>query len=150
MTKSVSSRNFITDHSLRSIIAVCIALSVITLTVYWQVMNHEFLTYDDAVNVKQNPNVTTGINKSYVLWALSSTYAGNWHPVTWLSHQVDAQLYGMNPYGHHLTNVVIHTISTLILLLLLFRLTGSIGQSSFVAALFALHPLHVESVAWVA
>ncbi len=85
------------------------------------------------------------------MWAFTSGNAsGNWHPVTWLSHMVDAQFYGLNPRGHHLTNVVLHTLSTVLLLLFLFRFTGSLWQSSFVAALFALHPLHVESVAWVA
>jgi protein O-mannosyl-transferase len=135
---------------LRSIILLCAALIAITLAVYWQVGNHEFLNYDDTVYVTENPHVTTGITGSNIIWAFTSVHADNWHPVTWLSHMADAQIYGMNPRGHHLTNVLIHAISTVLLFLLLFRLTGSLWQSSFTAALFALHPLHVESVAWVA
>lgn len=84
------------------------------------------------------------------MWAFTSVDEANWHPITWLSHMLDVQLYGMNPGGHHLTSVVIHTVSSLLLLILLLRLTGAFWQSSFVAALFALHPLHVESVVWLA
>jgi tetratricopeptide (TPR) repeat protein len=135
---------------MRSVVFLSVALIVITLAVYWQVGNHEFLNYDDNVYVTENAHVTTGITGSNIIWACTSVYASNWHPITWLSHMTDAQLYGMKPRGHHLTNVVIHTISTVLLFLLLFRLTGLLWQSSFVAALFALHPLHVESVAWVA
>ena len=98
----------------------------------------------------KNPHVVSGITGKNIIWAFTSVDAANWHPITWLSHMADVQLYGMNPRGHHLTNVVIHTVSSLLLLLLLLRFTGSLWQSSFVAALFALHPLHVESVAWVA
>ncbi len=97
-----------------------------------------------------NPHVAQGITAANIFWAFTSVECTNWHPITWLSHMADVQFYGMNPRGHHLTSVVIHTISSLLLLLLLFRLTGSLWQSSFVAALFALHPMHVESVAWVA
>jgi hypothetical protein len=118
--------------------------------VYWQVGDHEFLNLDDNDYVTENSHVVTGITGSNILWAFSSTEAANWHPITWLSHMADAQIYGMNPRGHHLTNLIIHISSTVLLFLLLFRLTGSRWQSSFVAALFALHPLHVESVAWVA
>lgn len=137
-------------NRLRSIIVVSAALITITLAVYWQVGNHEFLNYDDNVYVTGNPHVATGITGPNILWAFTSVHAANWHPITWLSHMMDAQIYGMNPRGHHLTNVVIHAISTVLLFLLLFQLTSSIWQSAFVAALFALHPLHVESVAWVA
>jgi tetratricopeptide (TPR) repeat protein len=126
------------------------ALIVITITVYWQVGTHEFVSYDDNTYVTDNPNVATGITGENIIWAFTSTYVANWHPITWLSHMADVQLYGMNPRGHHLTNVVIHTASSLLLLLLLFRCAGSLWQSSFVAAMFALHPMHVESVAWVA
>lgn len=121
-----------------------------TLATYWQVGSHEFLNYDDPDYVTENPHIVGGITLSNVLWAFSSSYAANWHPVTWLSHMVDLQLYGMNPCGHHLTSLFIHTLSTVLLFLLLFRLTQAKWQSSFVAALFALHPMHVESVAWVA
>jgi len=115
-----------------------------------QVGNHQFLNYDDDDYVTNNPHVSSGLSSQNIAWAFTSVEAANWHPITWLSHMTDVQLYGMNPRGHHLTNVVIHTVSTLFLFLLLFRLTGALWQSLFVAALFALHPLHVESVAWVA
>ena len=125
-------------------------LIAITLAVYWQVGDHEFLDFDDTVNVTRNSHVATGITGANTIWAFTSVHGANWHPITWLSHQLDAQLFGMNPRGHHLTSVIIHAVTAVILLLLLFRLTGSLWQSSFVAALFALHPSHVESVAWVA
>ncbi len=139
-----------TCNRMRSIVLTCIALIAIVFAVYIQVGNHDFLDYDDNVYVTANPHVTSGITTNNVIWAFSSVDAANWHPVTWLSHMADVQIFGMNPHGHHLTNVVIHAVSAVLLLLLLFRITGSLWQSSFVAALFALHPLHVESVAWVA
>ena len=125
-------------------------LVVVTFAIYVQVGNHQFLNFDDNLYVTDNPHVSSGISGKNIAWAFSSVDAANWHPVTWLSHMIDAQLYGMNPRGHHLSNVIIHAASSLLLLLFLFRLTGSLWRSSFVAALFALHPLHVESVAWVA
>lgn len=135
---------------MRNLVLVSISLIVIILAVYLQAGNHEFLNYDDNVYVTSNPHVANGITGKNIIWAFTSIEAANWHPITWLSHMADVQLYGMNPRGHHFTNVVIHTVSSILLLLLLFRITGSLWQSSFVAALFALHPLHVESVAWVA
>jgi len=126
------------------------ALVITILAVYMQVGNHEFLSFDDEIYVTNNPHVASGITGKNIIWAFKSVEASNWHPITWLSHMADVELYGMNPRGHHLTNVIIHTVSSLLLLLLLIRITGSLWQSSFVAFLFALHPLHVESVAWVA
>jgi len=123
---------------------------VITLAVYWQVGNHQFLNFDDDAYVTNNYHVVRGITGKNIIWAFTSTETCNWHPITWLSHLIDVEFYGMSPRGHHLTSVVIHTISAQLLFILLFRLTGTIWQSSFVATLFALHPLHVESVAWVA
>lgn len=135
---------------MRSIILICLALIVITSAVYWQVGDHEFLNLDDYAYITENPHVSTGITGPNIVWAFTSAHASNWHPITWLSHMTDVQLYGMNPRGHHLTNVVIHAFSAALLFLLLFRLTSSLWQCVFVAALFAIHPLHVESVAWVA
>jgi tetratricopeptide (TPR) repeat protein len=126
------------------------ALTVIIFAVYMQTGNHQFLNFDDNVYVTSNSHLASGITSKNIIWAFTSVYAANWHPLTWLSHMADVQFYGMNPRGHHLTNVVLHTVSSLLLLLFLLRSTGSLWQSSFVAALFALHPLHVESVAWVA
>lgn len=131
-------------------ILLCIALAAIVLAVYMQAGNHPFLNFDDDTYVTNNRHVAGGITGSNIIWAFTSVDGANWHPVTWLSHMADVQFYGMNPRGHHLTNVAIHTLSTLLLFLLLVRLTGTTWQSIFVAALFALHPLHVESVAWVA
>lgn len=125
-------------------------LTIVTFAVYWHVGNHEFLSYDDDVYIVSNPHVAQGITTANIAWAFTSVEQCNWHPVTWLSHMLDVQLFGMNPRGHHLTNVLFHTIATLILFSLLVRLTGAVWKSSFVAALFALHPLHVESVAWAA
>jgi protein O-mannosyl-transferase len=132
------------------VVFVCLVLTAVTLGVYLQVGSHQFLSFDDKQYVTGNPHVTSGLTGANVRWAFSSIDAFNWHPLTWLSHMADVQLYGMNPGGHHLTNVILHTASSLLLLLLLLRSTGSLWRSSFVAALFALHPLHVESVAWVA
>jgi len=137
-------------NSLRSITFISLMLAAITLAVYWQVGNHEFVDYDDGRYITENPHVSAGLIGPNISWAFTSTYASNWHPITWLSHMADAQMYGMNPRGYHLTNVVIHAASTVLLLFLIFRLTGSLWPSAFVAAMFALHPLHVESVAWAA
>ncbi len=125
-------------------------LAIITLVVYWQVGGHEFIHFDDDAYVTANPHVAGGISGKNIIWAFTTVDCIYWQPVTFLSHMADVQIYGMNPRGHHLTNVVLHTASALLLFLLLLRLTGALWQSLFVAALFALHPLHVESVAWVA
>ncbi len=135
---------------MRTTILVCIVLIMVTFAVYWQVGNHEFLTYDDNSYIAENAHVSKGMTYDNIIWAFTSVDQCNWHPVTWLSHMLDTQIYGMNPRGHHLTNVVIHCCSTIFLFFLLVRLTGGLWQSSFVAAMFALHPLHVESVAWAA
>lgn len=123
---------------------------IITLTVYVQVGTYPFFTFDTADYIANNPHIENGITGTNIIWALTSVDAYNWHPVTWLSHMAIADLFGMNPHAHHLANVAIHCASALLLFALLLRLTGAIWQTAFVAALFALHPLHVESVAWVA
>ncbi|GFE62149.1 tetratricopeptide repeat protein [Geobacter sp. AOG2] len=135
---------------MRNLVLICVALLVISLAVYMRVGDYGFLNYDDDAYVTDNPHVASGITGTSIAWAFTSVDAANWHPVTWLSHMADVELYGMNPRGHHLTNVIIHAISTLLVLLLLLRSTGALWPSAFVAVLFALHPLHVESVAWVA
>jgi tetratricopeptide (TPR) repeat protein len=129
---------------------ICLFLIVGILAVFWQVRTHEFLKYDDQIYITNNPPVKTGLTLKGLIWAFSTTHAGNWHPLTWLSHMLDCQLYGLKPAGHHLTSLLLHTVSTLLLFLVLKRMTGALWGSSFVAALFALHPLHVESVAWAA
>jgi tetratricopeptide (TPR) repeat protein len=128
----------------------CVVLTVATLAVYGQVAHHSFINYDDQDYVTRNAHVQAGLSWQTFTWALTSTDADNWHPLTWLSHALDCQLYGLNPGGHHFTNVLFHTLNVVILFLLLLWTTGRMGRSLLVAALFALHPLNVESVAWVA
>ena len=137
-------------HQVRQAGVICLVLIMVTLAVYLPARQLQFLNYDDNIYVTANPHVASGLTGRNVVWAFTSVEASNWHPVTWLSHMADSQLYGMTPRGHHFTNVIIHALSAALLLLLLLRLTGSLWRSSFVAFLFALHPLHVESVAWVA
>ncbi|HEY3491262.1 MAG TPA: tetratricopeptide repeat protein [Candidatus Deferrimicrobiaceae bacterium] len=120
-----------------------------TLAVYGQVSGHGFLSYDDPLYVSSNAIVRDGLTPDGFRWAFTTGDVGNWHPLTWLSHMLDVSLFGMDPGRHHLSNVFIHIANTLLLLLLLYRMTGAFGRSAFVAALFALHPLHVESVAWI-
>ena len=129
---------------------ICILLVIATLAVYWQVLDNDFVNYDDDKYVTENTHVHKGVTFDSLTWAFTSSHAANWHPLTWVSHMIDCQLYGLNPRGHHLTSLLFHVANTLLLLLILVRMTGALWQSSFVAALFALHPLHVESVAWVA
>ncbi|HEX7515747.1 MAG TPA: tetratricopeptide repeat protein [Chthoniobacterales bacterium] len=129
---------------------VCLALAVVTCAVYWPVLGSEFVNYDDSTYITENAHVLHGLNWPDVKWAFATGYAGYAHPVTWLTHQLDYQLYGAWAGGHHLTNLAIHVVNSLLLLLLFWRITRDLWPSVFVAALFAIHPLHVESVAWVA
>jgi protein O-mannosyl-transferase len=138
-----------TFPKVRMEIPVCLFLMLLILIVYWQVRNHEFVSLDDNFYVTTNPHVITGLKKENIIWAFSSVYQSNWHPLTWISHMLDVSLYGLDPGRHHLTNVFIHILNTLLLFMVLRRMTNDLWKSSFVAALFALHPLHVESVAWV-
>jgi tetratricopeptide (TPR) repeat protein len=131
-------------------IAACLFLVVATLAVYGQLRNFQFINYDDNVYVYDNPLVQKGLTLQGLSWAFTTTRAGNWTPLTWLSHMLDCQLFGLNPGEHHLTNLVFHIANSLLLFLWLLYLTPSLGCSFMVAALFALHPMHVESVAWVA
>jgi hypothetical protein len=152
----------------------CIWLILITavLLVYWQVGDHEFINYDDNVYITDNAQVQKGLTSKGIIWAFTTSHTGNWHPLTWISHMLDCELYGLNPGGHHLTNVLLHMANAIlyglnpgghhltnvllhmanaILLFVVLRwMTGAIWRSGLVAALFALHPLHVESVAWAA
>lgn len=129
---------------------VCLALIAASFVVYASVWRHEFVTLDDTVYVTQNPPVSRGLTWQGVWWAFATGHASNWHPVTWLSHMLDVQLYGMNAGPHHLSNLLLHIANTLLLFGVFHRITGALGRSAFVAGLFAVHPLHVESVAWVA
>lgn len=131
-------------------VLVCSLLAAVTLAVYWPVGQHEFINYDDPDYVTENSHVLAGLNLETCRWPFNIGYASNWHPLTWLSHMLDCEIYGLNPRGHHLTNVVLHVLNTILLFGLLKRTTGELWPSAWVAALFAWHPLHVESVAWVA
>jgi tetratricopeptide (TPR) repeat protein len=126
------------------------ALALGVLVVYAQVRGFDFLRLDDPLYVTENPHVRGGLTLSGAAWAFASGHAGNWHPVTWLSHMIDCQLFGLNAGAHHLVNVLLHLASTLLLFGVLSEMTGRVRRSGVVAALFALHPLHVESVAWIA
>ena len=129
---------------------ICIALAAITWAVFGRTVDHEFVDYDDPSYVTAEPNVTRGLSWPGVVWAFTRTHSGNWHPVTTLTHMLDCQLYGMSPAGHHRNNVVLHTAAVVFLFLVLRQMTGALWRSAFVAAVFAIHPLRVESVAWVA
>jgi Flp pilus assembly protein TadD len=129
---------------------VILLLIVVTAAVYWQVRAHDFVYYDDQEYVVENRHVQDGLTIKSIRWAFTSTHASNWHPLTWLSHMADQQFFGQSPAGPHLENAFLHIINSVLLMVLLLRMTGELWQSAFVASLFALHPLHVESVAWAA
>jgi tetratricopeptide (TPR) repeat protein len=129
---------------------VCLLLVLITVGLYWPVLRHGFINLDDPDYVTGNPRVQAGLAFESIRWAFFSFHSSNWHPLTWLSHMLDCQLYGLKPAGHHLTNVLFHVANVLLLFLWLRDMTGALWRSAVVAALFAVHPLHVESVAWVA
>ncbi len=131
-------------------IALGLALALGTIALYCPVLWHGFINYDDPDYILDNSHVKPGLTWSGIVWAFRSSYSANWHPLTWISHMADCQFFGLNPAGHHLVNVLFHTANTLLLFILLNQLTGAIWRSAFVAALFAWHPLHVESVAWAA
>ena len=129
---------------------ICVFLIIATLAVYWQVKDFDFTHFDDNIYITDNPHIKTGLNWSSVVWAFTAKYECNWIPLVWISYMVDYQIGELDPGRYHLTNVFFHIINTLLLFLVLSRMTGSTWRSAFVAALFALHPLHVESVAWLA
>ena len=129
---------------------VCLGLVAITWAVFGQTLAHDFVNFDDHLYVYENPLIIKGISTEGIIGAFTHTHARNWHPLTTISHMLDCQLYGLKAGGHHLTNVILHTISVVLLFLVLKQMTGGLWQSAFVAALFAIHPLHVESVAWIA
>jgi tetratricopeptide (TPR) repeat protein len=144
---------------------ICLGLFLLTLWVYLPALRHDFVVYDDENYVRANPHVVQGLTSDNIRWAFTTGYQSNWHPLTWLSHMVDCQFFGLQPWGHHLTNLLFHALNTTLVFLVLRTMTGlrpdksvgatapqagAIGRSLFVALLFGLHPLHVESVAWIA
>jgi len=138
----------ISDFKLRILISVCLVAAVVA--VYWQVYSFDFVRFDDGDYVVHNPYIRTGLNWQTVRWAFTTNRAGNWHPLTWLSHAFDYQFFKNWAGGYHLANVGFHIANTILLFCLLVRAAKTVWPAALVAALFALHPLHVESVAWVA
>ncbi len=135
---------------LRDTIIVCLILLILNTVAYWQVSKNEFTNYDDDVYVTQNPNVLSGLSSKSIHWAFTSTHASNWHPLTWISHMIDIEMFGLNPGPHHVINLLFHIANSILLFLVFKIMTGALRRSAFVAILFAIHPLHVESVAWIA
>ncbi|MBU3931044.1 MAG: glycosyltransferase family 39 protein, partial [Proteobacteria bacterium] len=129
---------------------ICLALALMTVAAYWQVTTFDFVSYDDDRYVLQNPHVNTGLKPENIAWAFKSMHTSNWHPLTWLSLMLDAQLFGLHAGGYHVVNLLFHIFNTLLIYMVLNAMTGASWRSAAVAGLFALHPLHVESVAWVA
>ena len=141
---------------LMKVIGICIVLVGLVWIVFGQTLRHSFVNFDDGAYVYRNGEVMRGVSAEGINWAFTHPIAGNWHPLTVFSHMLDCQLYGIVPAGHHFTNTALHSIATLLLFFALWRMTarlngkGGIWRSAFAAAVFAIHPLHVESVAWIA
>ena len=133
------------------VLAVCAGLVVLTAIVFGATAHHGFVNYDDEPYVLENPHVARGLTVEGLRWAFTQSHASNWHPLTWLSHMADVELFGLtHPGGHHLTSVLLHAATAVVLFLVLLQMTAAGWPSAFAAALFAVHPLHVESVAWIA
>jgi tetratricopeptide (TPR) repeat protein len=145
----VTSNMVDTKTDFRIVFLVCLCLIAVIIIPYLQVINFDFVGYDDELYVTENQYVQKGISPEGIQWAFTTFHSANWHPITWLSHMLDCELYGLNSGAHHWTNVEFHIANTVLLFLILFMMTKELWKSAFVAALFALHPLHVESVAWV-
>jgi tetratricopeptide (TPR) repeat protein len=135
-------------HLSRNLVVVAV-LGVMTLIAYWNVLDNGFVRYDDDHYVTANLRVQQGLSLNNVMWAFTTGRTGNWHPLTWLSHMLDVEMFGMNPSGHHAMNLAFHILNSIVLFLVLGRLTHRKWLSAFVCGFFALHPLHVESVAWI-
>ncbi|HIJ74740.1 MAG TPA: hypothetical protein HPP83_11635, partial [Candidatus Hydrogenedentes bacterium] len=124
-------------------------LAVLVVAVFGRAIRHGFIIFDDDIYVTANHSVRAGLSLAGAKWAFTTCHGANWHPLTWLSHMLDCQLFGLNPSGHHLSSVILHVASALLLFVALKRMTGGLWSSVTVATLFALHPLRVESVVWV-
>src|SRR5437660_1146538 len=138
------------NGSLNLVLGICVFLMALTWIVFGQTLRHEFIDFDDPNYVYERAEVTNGVTLHGIEWAFTHSHARNWHPLTTISHMLDCQLYGLKAGGHHFTNVVLHMLAVVLLFLVLREMTGALWRSAFVATLFAIHPLHVESVAWVA
>ena len=132
------------------VLPICALLFAVVVSVFWPCLHHDFVNLDDNVYVYDNLHVRNGLTRQSILWAFSNLDAGFWHPLTWLSIMLDCQLFGMHPGGHHLTSLLLHAANTILVFLVFQRMTRMVWRSAFVALLFGLHPLHVESVAWAA
>src|SRR5713226_6540689 len=139
-----------TKQSRWQFIGVSILLVAITWAVFGQTFGHQFINYDDPLYVLDNAHVRAGLTWRGIAWAFTHVHSQNWHPLTSISHMLDCQLFGVNPGAHHLVNVFFHSAAAVFLFILLQQATGSLWRSAFVAAVFAIHPLRVESVAWIA
>ena len=131
-------------------VLLALLLVVATVAVYFPVRHHPFVRYDDGFYVIDNPHIKSGLDWDTTVWAFTTVYQANWHPLTWMSHALDVQMFQLDAGGHHATNLWLHVVNVLLLFWVLGEATGSIGRSAMVAALFALHPINVETVAWVA
>jgi Flp pilus assembly protein TadD len=138
------------DSSVLPDVLIALALVAANVVIYWQLRTHEFITLDDDLYVVNNDVLHGGLSTRMLAWAFTSFRAANWHPLTWISHALDFQLFGLSAGGHHITNLVLHCVNSLLAFLVFKRLTRAMWCSALLAALFAVHPLHVESVAWVA
>ncbi len=135
---------------IRRIQFICVGLAAITFAAYSPILKNEFITYDDGSYIAENPAVLSGLNWTSIQWAFNVGYSGNWHPLTWVSHMTDVALFGVNPSVHHLMNLLLHIANSVLVFLVFQRMTKIVWPSAFVAIVFALHPLHVQSVAWAA
>jgi len=146
--------NFLASFKLRPVrsqlFIISLGLLLLTIALYWRVGTFSFVNYDDTDYVTENPWVHEGLRWEIVRWAFTTNFANNWHPLTWISHMADYQFFGRNAGAHHLVNLAFHLSNTVLLFLVLHRATKALWKCAFVAALFALHPLHIQSVAWVA
>jgi tetratricopeptide (TPR) repeat protein len=133
-----------------TLIAICLALTILIWIVFGQTLDHPFVQYDDQSYVYENPEITSGLTGHGLVAAFFGLQARNWHPLTTISHMLDCQFFGLDPAGHHLSSVLFHTLAVLLLFLVLRAMTGALWRSAIVAAVFAIHPLRVESVAWIA
>src|SRR4051812_5201231 len=129
---------------------ICACLFVLTWVIYAQTLRYDFVNYDDPRYVYQNTRITSGISVANVAWAFSHIHSENWHPVTTITHMLDCQLHGLKAGWHHFSSVLLHALAVVLLFVALERMTGAMWRSAFVSAIFAVHPLHVESVAWIA
>jgi hypothetical protein len=136
-----------TNHK---VVLICVLLAVSTVAVYCQVLSSDFVNFDDQIYVTENHHVQKGLTAENLVWAFTSYGVAYWQPLTWLSHMLDCELFGLKASGHHLTSLILHIANSLLVFLVLRRATGAIWRSALVAALFALHPFNVDSAAWIA